>query len=258
VTDHRRLDGRTVLVAGGAHGMGAAQAQLFAERGASVVVGDVLADDAAVVADKIGESAVACKLDVASADDWDAAIDLGLSSFGRPVTGMVNNAGVSVTRTIERSTVDDYLSVVMVNQVGAFLGIRACIPTMRDAGGGSIVTISSILGHAAMAASSGYVSSKFAIRGLSRVAALELSRWKIRVNTICPGTIDTRMIRAGDEEPEALAPLAKQIPLGHVGDPVVIATAADFLLSDDASYVTGTDLVVDGGAMARIPVNLKR
>jgi 3alpha(or 20beta)-hydroxysteroid dehydrogenase len=253
-----RLSGQTVLVTGGAHGIGAAQVRRFAAEGASVIVGDVLADDAKRLADEVGGQTVACSLDVRSADDWSAALALGEQTFGAPVTGMVNNAGVSVTRMIEDSSLEDYLEVVMVNQVGTFLGLRACIPVMRAAGKGSIVTISSILGKGAMVASSGYVSSKFGIRGLTKVAALEVASSGIRVNSICPGLVDTRMMRAGDDSPDALAPVGKRVPMRIVGQPDMIAKAAAFLLSDDAEYITGTDLTVDGGTMARIPLDLRR
>lgn len=253
-----RLHGRTILVTSGAHGIGAAQVARFVAEGARVVVSDVDSEDAEQVAKAAGDRAIACPLDVRSADDWAAALELGAATFGRPVTGMVNNAGVSATRTIEDSSLDDYLDVVMVNQVGTFLGLRACIPVMRDAGGGSIVLISSILGQAAMVASSGYVSSKWAIRGLTRVAALEVATAGIRVNSICPGLVDTRMMRAGDEAPDALAAVGKRVPMQIVGEPDMIAKTATFLLSDDAEYVTGTDLTVDGGSMARIPLNLRR
>jgi 3alpha(or 20beta)-hydroxysteroid dehydrogenase len=253
-----RLAGQTVLVSGGAHGIGAAQVRRFVSEGAAVVVGDILADDAKHLANEVGERAVACSLDVRSEEDWAAALQLAEQTFGAPVTGMVNNAGVSVTRMIEQSSLSDYLDVIMVNQVGSFLGLRACLPHMRAAGRGSIVLISSILGQGAMIASSGYVSSKFAIRGLTRVAALEAAAAGIRINCICPGLVDTRMIRAGDDAPDALVPIGKRVPMRLVGQPDMIAKSAAFLLSDDAEYVTGTDLTVDGGSMARIPLDLKR
>lgn len=254
----KRLSGRTILVVGGAHGMGAAQARLFATEGAFVVIGDVLGDDAHELANDIGDAAVGCQLDVRSAEAWDAALELGSAASGRPVAGMVNNAGISVTRMIEDSSLEDYASVVEVNQIGTFLGIRACIPVMRQGGGGSIVAISSILGLGAMVASSGYVSSKFAIRGLVRAAALELARSGIRVNAICPGLVDTQMVRAGDDSPDALVPLGRRVPMGMVGEPSMIADAASFLLSDESRYITGIDLTVDGGSSARIPLNMKK
>ena len=252
------LAGRVVLVAGGANGMGAAEVRRFVAEGAGVVVGDVADHTGKQLVEEVGDGAVYCHLDVCREDDWAAALALGASTFGRPVTGMVNNAAIGRVSTIEATTLDEYLDVIMVNQVGVFLGIQACIPGMRQAGAGSIVTISSILGLGGHTAFGPYVSAKYAIRGLSRVAALELAGAGIRVNTICPGAVDTQMLRAGDEDPAALGPIARQVPLKAVASPAEIAKAALFLLSEESSYITGADLVVDGGVMARVPLSMAR
>ena len=251
-----QLDGMVVLIAGGANGIGAAEARLFVERGARVVIGDVLGDQASQLAEEIGPNAIACRLDVRIAADWSDAVELGLATFGRPVTAMVNNAAVSNVEAVEHVSLESYLNVIMVNQVGSLLGLQACIPTMRAAGHGSVVIISSILGLAAHPKFAAYTSSKFGVRGLARVAALELAPSHIRVNTICPGSVDTRMLRGGETDPHALVPIAKQVPMGCVADADEIARASAFLVSRDAAYITGTDLVVDGGLMARAPLDL--
>jgi 3alpha(or 20beta)-hydroxysteroid dehydrogenase len=243
-----------VLVAGGGNGMGAAQARRFAAEGAGVVVADIDEEAARAVAAGIGDSAVGCRLDVREPRQWRAGIELAQRSFGRPVTGMVNNAATGDSRTIEELDPNRYRRVLEVNQVGALHGIRACIAPMRAAGGGSIVNNSSVLGLAAFAGVAAYVASKFAVRGLSRVAALELAPDRIRVNCLCPGSVDTRMLRLGDDD--GLEDVAAQVALGAVADPDQIAGAALYLLSDDSDYVTGTDLVIDGGITAHLSMDL--
>jgi 3alpha(or 20beta)-hydroxysteroid dehydrogenase len=243
-----------VLVVGGGNGMGAAQARRFAAEDADVVVADIEQDAARGVADEIG--AVSCGLDVREPAQWHDAVDLAQWRFGRPITGMVNNAATGDGRTIERLDPERFRAVFEVNQMGVLHGIRACIAPMRAAGGGSIVNNSSVLGLAAFAGVPGYVTSKFAVRGLSRVAALELAPDRIRVNCLCPGSVDTRMLRLSDDD--GLEDVAAQVPLGAVADPDQIAGAALYLLSDDSNYVTGTDLVVDGGITAHLWMDLSR
>jgi len=250
-------DPGVVLVVGGASGIGAAQARYLSELGTCVVVADVAADRARDLADQLGGKTIGVRLDVRDPGQWAATLRQAESAFGRPVTGMINNAGVpGGSKLIEQTSKEDYLAVLEVNQVGMFCGIRACAPAMRAGGGGSIINISSVLGIAGMAGSAAYVSAKFAIRGLTRVAALELAEANIRVNSICPGAVDTPMLRFGDDDPDALAPVARQVPLRRVADPVEIARAAAFLLSEQSSYITGADLVVDGGLTARVPLKL--
>lgn len=253
----RRLAGRTFLITGAAGGMGAAQARALAAQGADLVIGDLDADATAAVADTIGERVRACKLDVREEADWQAAIEKAVSAFGRPLDGMVNNAGIGGgAGTILDMPTGHYLDVVMTNQVGTFLGLARCGRHMAESGGGSIVVISSVLGLAGHRNLGPYVSSKFAIRGLTRVAALELAGAGVRVNCVCPGTVDTGMLRGGDDGVDALAGLAGQVPQGVVAGPDDVAHAVQFLLSDEARYITGTDLVVDGGMMAAIPLRL--
>jgi 3alpha(or 20beta)-hydroxysteroid dehydrogenase len=252
-----RLAGRTVLIAGAGRGMGEAEARLFAEHGADVVLGDIDPGDVEKVAADIGPRAVACKLDVREEGDWEQAVALAVDRFGRPVTGMVNNAAVGGDgRPIIRTRLQAYVDVVTTNQVGTFLALKVCGAHMVEHGGGAMVTVSSVMGLAGHRDVAPYVSTKFAVRGLTRVAALELAAQGVRVNCIIPGTVDTRMLRGEERDPQVLKQLAAQVPQNEIADPVEIARAALFLISDDSRYVNGTDLVVDGAMMAAIPFTL--
>ncbi|MFY1621476.1 SDR family NAD(P)-dependent oxidoreductase [Micromonospora sp. WMMD736] len=251
-----RLTGRTALVVGGARGMGEATARLFHAEGAVVVIGDVLDDLGTAVADDLGDRAVFVHLDVRSDDDWAAAHSVAVSIGDAPVTAYAHPAAIASFSYIADLSPADYEASIAVNQTGVFRGIRSCIPGMTEAGGGAIVTVASVDGVGAHPGLAGYSSAKFALRGLTRVAALELADRGIRVNCIVPGGIDTPMIRPREVDPAVLDPLARQVPLGHVGDAGELARAALWLVSDESSYVTGTDLIVDGGLMARVPLNL--
>ena len=251
----KRMENKVALITGAARGMGAAQARLFAAEGAHVIVTDVLDDLGKQVADELGAAAVYTHLDVSSEDDWVTAIRVASDAFG-PVNVLAHCAGIARFGLIQDLTLRDYQEVIQVNLVGAFLGIKACIAPMTEAGGGSMVVISSIDGLAAHAAFSAYCSAKSGLFGLVRAAALELAPRGIRVNTICPGAIDTPMIRPDGVDRSVFAGLEAQIPLGYVGDGSELARAALFLASDDARYVTGTSLTVDGGVMAQVPLSL--
>jgi 3alpha(or 20beta)-hydroxysteroid dehydrogenase len=253
----QRLAGRTALVVGAARGMGEATARLFHAEGATVALGDVLDAEGEVVAKELGDGAIYLHLDVTCESDWAHAHATAEAEFGSPVTVYAHTAAVASFSFIADLSLADYRKTIDVDQVGVFLGIRSCIEPMTRAGGGAMVTVSSVDGIGAHPGLAGYTSSKFAIRGLTRVAALELGRSGIRINTIVPGGIDTPMIRPRDVEPEVLDPLARQVPLGHVAAPTELARAALWLVSDESSYVTGTDLIVDGGLMARVPLDLE-
>jgi 3alpha(or 20beta)-hydroxysteroid dehydrogenase len=246
-----RLDGTVALISGGARGQGAAEARLFVEEGCRVLVGDVLDTEGAALVDELGPAARYAHLDVTSEHDWADAVVLAGHEFGG-VSVLVANAGISPPAApITDTSLDDYLRVVRVNQVGTFLGLKAVIPPMIDGGGGSIVVISSAGGMEGTWGLSGYVSSKFAVRGLTKVAALELARQGIRVNSVHPGPIDTAMM-----EPEAWHGLdvrkgmAAAMPLGRLGQPHEIAELVLFLASDASSYCTGAEFVADGGHLA--------
>jgi 3alpha(or 20beta)-hydroxysteroid dehydrogenase len=240
-----RLDGKVAIITGAARGQGAVEARMFVEEGAKVVVADVLDAEAEAVAKELGDDARFVHLDVSQQDQWQAAVKTAEEAFGK-IDVLVNNAGILHFSAIEHMAVDDYMRVVSVNQLGTFLGIKSVIEPMRRAGGGSIVNISSIEGILAMGGTIAYASTKFAIRGMTKVAALELGRDGIRVNSVHPGTIRTPMTDSlGD-----ITPIGKIIPLRRVGESEDVASVVLFLASDDAGYCSGAEFVVDGGVLA--------
>jgi 3alpha(or 20beta)-hydroxysteroid dehydrogenase len=248
-----RLEGKVVLVTGAARGQGEAEARLFVEEGAHVVLGDVLDAEGKAVAESLGEFGLYQHLDVTSSDDWENAVAATIERFGK-IDGLVNNAGILLAKPLLEMDVDDYRRVIDVNLVGCFLGIQTVGRALRDSGGGSMVNISSTAGFKAVPTASAYVSSKFGMRGLTRTAALELGRYHIRVNSIHPGGVDTEMVRAlrspsADADSEG-GGFHTKLPLGRIGQPIEIARLALFLLSDDASYCTGSEFVADGGLLA--------
>ena len=245
-----RLDGKVALISGGARGQGAAEARLFVAEGASVVMGDVLDDEGKALADDLGERAVFVHHDVTSEDDWAAAVASTTQQFGR-LDVLVNNAGIFRVSPIAMTSLDDYMTVVKVNQVGVFLGMKSVVPAMVEAGGGSIINISSIAGLQGSAATISYSSTKWAVRGMTKVAALELAPFNIRVNSIHPGIIDTPMLEGFSVfGPDVVERLAGAIPLGRIAHADDVAKLALYLASDDSSYSTGSEFVVDGGMTA--------
>lgn len=246
-----RLDGKVAIITGGARGQGAAEARLFVAEGARVLLGDVLDDEGKALAAELGKNAVYTHLDVTDELAWRSAVELAEKRFG-PVHVLVNNAGIVRIAPFEQTSLADYMDVIRVNQVGVFLGIRSVIASMKRAGGGSIVNISSIDGLVGMALGAAYVSSKFAVRGLTKTAALELGPLGIRVNSIHPGGVDTPMVRGIGVQPDASAGqgLFSNVPLGRIGQPAEMAKLALFLASDDSSYSTGSEFIADGGLTA--------
>jgi 3alpha(or 20beta)-hydroxysteroid dehydrogenase len=223
-----RLDGKVALITGAARGQGEAEARLFVEEGARVVLGDVLDGEGRKVADSLGDAAVYLHHDVGSEESWAAAIATATGAFGK-LDVLVNNAGILHVAPIAQIELDDYLRVVRVNQVGCLLGMKAAIPALAA-----------------------YVASKFAILGMTRTAAIELAGAGIRVNAILPGGIDTPMGRGdmeGFEEVDTEAAYAS-IPLKRIGKPEEVARLALYLASDESSYCTGSQFVVDGGLTA--------
>ncbi|MDP1819675.1 MAG: glucose 1-dehydrogenase [Acidimicrobiales bacterium] len=250
-TPKGRLGGRIALISGGSRGQGAAEARLFTAEGAKVVIGDVLDDEGKAVAEELGEAAAYVHLDVRRKEDWTAAVSTATDSFGG-LDVLINNAGVFRLSSIEDTTPDDYMSLIEVNQLGVFLGMQAVIAAMTTSGRASIVNISSIDGLVGMAGSVSYVASKFAVRGMTKVAALELGPRGIRVNSIHPGGVDTPMIRdlqVGDITLDGTGVMGK-VPLGRIGTPEDVARLALFLASDDSSYCTGSEFTIDGGLLA--------
>ncbi|NUR58340.1 MAG: glucose 1-dehydrogenase [Catenulispora sp.] len=245
-----KLDGRAVMITGAARGQGEQEARLFVAEGARVVLADVLDDRGEAVAKELGDAARFVHLDVTDEAQWTAAADFAVAEFGK-LDGLINNAGILRFNSIEQTTAEEYLQVVMVNQVGVFLGLRACLPRIREAGRGTVVNTASVDGFAGMPWLASYVSTKFAVRGLTRVAALEAGP-DIRVNCICPGGVHTPMVSTlmpPDADPDAGY---RGIPLKRVGTAAEVAKAALFLTSDDSSYCTGADFVLDGGALAGV------
>ena len=240
-----RLEGKVVLISGAARGQGEAEARLFAEEGARVGIGDVLDAEGGAVAKELGDAAFYAHLDVREEADWAHFIALAQERWGR-IDGLVNNAAIFRSKPFLETSLEDYRDVIEVNQMGTFLGMKAATPAMRESGGGSIVNVSSIAGFRAVPGSISYVSSKFAIRGLTRTAARELGPFGIRVNSLHPGGVDTDMVPGAQKTPETYAAQ----PLARISDSIEQARVALFLISDESSYCTGAEFVADGGLMA--------
>ena len=242
-----KLYERVVLITGAARGQGEAEARLFVAEGASVVLGDVLDAEGKAVAESLGDAAVYVHHDVSDAASWDGFAETATRRNGR-VDALVNNAGIMVYKTMEEMTLEEYRRVIDVNQVGCFLGMKAVIPGMRAAGGGAIVNVSSTAGMRGFAKGIGYVSSKFAVRGLTRTAAQELGPLDIRVNSLHPGGVDTVLGWWYDDVD--VEQLYGSTPLGRIGRPEEMARMVLFLICDDSSYCTGAEFVADGGLLA--------
>ena len=247
------LEGKVALVSGAARGQGEAEARLMVERGARVVLGDVLHDQGRQVAEDLGDRARYVPLDVTDPAAWAEAVGVATQAFGR-LDVLVNNAGILRVAPLDALALEDYMAVVDVNQVGCLLGMQAAIEPMTAAGGGSIVNTSSTSGLAGMAGTIAYTASKFAVRGMTKCAAIELGPRGIRVNSVHPGGIDTAMTRVEgfeDVDPDATW---RTLPLGRVGQPSEVAELVAFLASDASSYCTGGEFLIDGGFLAGPPL----
>jgi 3alpha(or 20beta)-hydroxysteroid dehydrogenase len=249
-----RLDGKVAIISGAARGQGAAEARAFVAEGASVVLGDVLHDDGKRLADELGDAARYVPLDVTDEDAWKDAVAVAVRDFGT-LTTLVNNAGVSPRpKPIVDTSLDEYRRVIEINQIGVYAGMKFCAPTMTEAGGGSIVNISSVNGFVANPGSSAYVSSKFAVRGLTKTAALELGGHGIRVNSVHPGPIDTPMVQPAAWDGFDIRPaMSKTVVLRRLGQPSEVAELVVWLASDASSYCTAGEFVIDGGFLAGPP-----
>lgn len=238
-----RFDGKVILVTGGARGQGAAEARLLVQQGAKVVIGDVLEKEGSELAKQLGSSAKFVRQDVTSEADWARAVQAAESLGG--LHGLVNNAAIYQPMLLLETDLELWNRHLLINQTGCFLGMKAVVGPMERSGGGSIVNISSGAGLRGSPQAFAYSTTKWALRGMTKAAAMDLARHKIRVNSIHPGPIETEMLKewTGDQRVKRL----KSVPMRRTGTAEEVAQAVLFLLSDESSYVTGAELAVDGG-----------
>ena len=246
-----RLDGKVAIVTGGARGNGLACARAFVAEGARVVLADVLDDDGTAAAKEIGDAGHYVHLDVSSEQDWARGVAEAEERFG-PVSVLFNNAGILAFSALEKESLEQYERIIRVNQVGVFLGMRALVGSMKRAGGGSIINVASVEGMRGGYGLAAYSASKFAVRGMTKVAAMELGKHGIRVNAVCPGAIDTPMTRGQGLDGLDVDALFGQIPAGRMGRPEDLTGMVVFLASDESAFCTGADFIVDGGATSFI------
>ncbi|MGI5321422.1 glucose 1-dehydrogenase [Actinomadura nitritigenes] len=240
-----RVDGKIALISGGARGIGAASARALVAEGAKVVLGDILDEEGKAVVDELGDAARYVHLDVTSPDDWTAAVQAAVGEFGG-LNVLFNNAGIANGATIQRFSLEKWQKIIDINLTGPFLGIRAATDALIAAGGGSIINTSSIEGLRGTSWAHGYVASKWGLRGLTKSVAMELAPHGVRVNSLHPGLIRTPLT---DGIPDDMIP----VPLGRPGLPEDVASFVVFLASDESSYATGTEFVIDGGTVNQIP-----
>lgn len=241
-----RLAGKVAIITGGARGMGESHVRKFVSEGAKVVFTDLNEEGGQALAAELGENVKFVKQDVTKAADWDTVVAETEKAFG-PVNVLVNNAGISMNKPLFDMTEADYRKIVDINQVSVFLGIKATAASMKKTGNGSIVNISSMNGLVGGAV--GYTDTKFAVRGLTKAAALQLAPLGIRVNSVHPGVIETPMVSQGDAV-DTIKEFAKHIPLKRVAQSEEVSNLVLFLASDESSYSTGSEFVIDGGLTA--------
>jgi NAD(P)-dependent dehydrogenase (short-subunit alcohol dehydrogenase family) len=248
-----RLEGKVAIISGGARGQGAVEARMFAEEGASVVIGDILDEQGRQTEaelQELGYNVTYVHLDVTSESDWDAAVQAAVSSYGK-LDVLLNNAGILIRKNIEETTEADWDRIFAVNAKGVFLGTKAAIPAMREAGGGSIINISSTAGLVGSPnGSASYTATKGAVRLFTKSTAIQHAGEGIRCNSIHPGPIETDMIADTLNDPANMALRMQRLPLGRVGKPSEIAYGAIYLASNESSFVTGSEVVIDGGTTA--------
>ena len=248
-----RLNDKAVLISGGARGMGSVEAKLFCSEGASVIIGDILEEEGRKIEAEISESGGVCifvRLDVTSEEDWESAVNLAVERFGK-LDILINNAGIFPMESIEDTTVESWDRVMDVNAKGVFLGNKAAIPAMRASGGGSIINLSSIAGLVGSAYSASYNATKGAVRLLTKSTAIQYAKDGIRANSIHPGLVDTLMASELLSDPDLQVKRLASTPMGRTGTAEEIAYGALFLASDESSFMTGSELVIDGGFTAQ-------
>jgi 3alpha(or 20beta)-hydroxysteroid dehydrogenase len=245
-----RLEAKIVLITGAGGGIGAAAARRFATEGATLILSDAEPAGAELLAQEIGAGAGAVTLDVTSETAWAAVVEQALASHGR-IDVLLNNAGIFLARSLTETSPEDFRRVLDVNLTGVFLGMRALAPSMSERKAGSIINVSSVAGLMGGPYLAAYSASKWGVRGITKVAARELARSGVRVNSVHPGQIDTAMnARQAAETPELIERLIKGIPMGRIGTPEEVAEALVYLASDESRYTTGAELALDGGVTA--------
>ena len=242
-----RLQDKVIIITGAAQGMGETHARLCIAEGAKVVLTDINSEKGDALAKELGANAIFIKHDVTSEENWAHVVKATQDKFGQ-IDVLVNNAGITTSKSILDTSLDDYRKIIEINQVSVFLGMKAVIPAMKAAKQGSIINISSINGLVGGAI--GYTDSKFAVRGMTKAVALECASYGIRVNSIHPGVIATPMIMQGDTK-DVVEAFAKSIPMKRVAQPEEVSGMVVFLASDDSSYSTGSEFIADGGLTAQ-------
>ena len=249
-----RLAGKVALISGGARGQGAAEARLFTREGAKVVFGDILDEAGKQVEAEIrsqGGEATYVHLNVTRQQDWQRAVQTAEAQYGK-LDILVNNAGIAIRGTIEETSEDEWDRLMAINMKGVFLGTKCALPAMRRAGGGSIINISSGAGIApAPGTSAAYAASKGGVRLFTKATAVQHAKDNIRCNSVHPGPIDTPMVRDPQTDPARLETLIARVPLGRLGTAEEIAYGVLYLAADESSFVTGSELVIDGGRTAQ-------
>lgn len=249
-----RLEGKVILISGGAKGQGATESIMFAGEGAKIIIGDILDDEGLKIESQIrelGGDAIFVHLDVTQESDWDNAVKTAISSYGG-LNVLVNNAGILIRKSIEDTTVEDWDRIMSINAKGVFLGTKAAIPALREAGGGSIINISSTAGLVSSSSgSASYTATKGAVRLFTKSTAIQYAKDGIRCNSVHPGPIETDMIHQSITDPDAMALRMEKLPMGRLGKPEEVANGVLYLASDESSFVTGSELVIDGGSTAQ-------
>jgi 3alpha(or 20beta)-hydroxysteroid dehydrogenase len=238
-----RFDGKVVLISGGARGQGAAEARMLVAEGAKVVIGDVLEDEGRRLAAELGDAAVFLRHDVTEEAGWARAVAAAERLGG--LHGMVNNAGIYIPRTLLDTDAALFERHMRINQFGCFLGMKAVVGAMERAGGGSIVNISSVAGLRGSPGAFAYSATKWALRGMTKAAAIDLAPRRIRVNSVHPGPIDTEMLKIRSEEQNRQR--TQQVPMKRMGSAEEVARLVLFLLSEESVYITGAEVSIDGG-----------
>jgi 3alpha(or 20beta)-hydroxysteroid dehydrogenase len=239
-----RLSGKIILISGGARGQGAAEARRCVAEGARVVIGDLLDTEGQQLASELGGSATFVRQDVTQEQDWEKAVSAA-AAFGG-LHGLINNAGIYQPSTLMQTDAELFERHMRLNQLGCFLGMKAVVPLMERSGGGSIVNISSVAGLRGSPGAIAYSATKWALRGMTKAAAIDLAPRKIRVNSVHPGPIDTDMlkVRTAEQNQQRL----QLVPMRRMGTAEEVADLVLFLLSDESGYITGAEVAIDGGA----------